>query len=156
LPVRIAGAVQAPDGVARATTAVELLGELAPDALAAELACAAIFAAPARYEPFGQAVLEAALAGCALVVGDIASLREVWGDAAVFVDPDDHDALHAAIAALIDDRRRCRKLGAAARARALAFSPHRMVDAYVAAYRRIVPRFAADSEAVAAEVACAS
>ena len=35
--------------------------------------------------------LEAALCGCALVLGDIPSLREVWGDAALFVAPDDHD-----------------------------------------------------------------
>ncbi len=31
---------------------------------------------PARYEPFGLSVLEAALSGCALVLGDIPSLRE--------------------------------------------------------------------------------
>ena len=61
---------------------------------------AAIYALPARYEPFGLSALEAALSGCALVLGDIPSLREVWGDAAVFVPPDDagglRDALYAA------------------------------------------------------------
>ena len=44
---------------------------------------AAIFARPARYEPFGLAILEAAQAGCALVLGDIPSLRELWADAAL-------------------------------------------------------------------------
>ena len=38
---------------------------------------------------FGFSVLEAALSGCALVLGDIPSLREIWGDAALFVPPDD-------------------------------------------------------------------
>ena len=61
---------------------------------------------PARYEPFGLSPLEAALAGCALVLGDIPSLREVWGDAALYVRPDDPDALRQAIAALAGDRRR--------------------------------------------------
>jgi glycogen(starch) synthase len=47
---------------------------------------------PARYEPFGLSVLEAALSGCALVLGDIASLREVWGGAACYVRPGDSRA----------------------------------------------------------------
>jgi hypothetical protein len=42
------------------------LGELTRRQLAREMGCAAIFAAPARYEPFGLAALEAALSGCAL------------------------------------------------------------------------------------------
>ena len=53
---------------------------------------AAIYALPARYEPFGLSILEAALSGCALVIGDIPSLREIWADAALFVPSDGHDA----------------------------------------------------------------
>jgi glycogen synthase len=73
------------------------LGPLAPAALASLRARAAVFAAPARYEPFGLAILEAARAGCALVLGDIPSLRELWDGAARFVDPGDPDALRAAL-----------------------------------------------------------
>ena len=51
---------------------------------------ASIFALPARYEPFGLSILEAALSGCALVLGDLPSLRELWTGAAMFVPPDDH------------------------------------------------------------------
>ena len=43
----------------------------------------------------------AAAAGCALVLGDISSLRETWDGAALFVDPDDPPSLNAAIHALI-------------------------------------------------------
>ena len=43
------------------------------------MARASIYALPARYEPFGLSILEAALSGAALVLGDIPSLREVWG-----------------------------------------------------------------------------
>ena len=64
-------------------------------AIADWYARASIYALPARYEPFGLSALEAALSGCALVLGDIPSLREVWGDAALFVAPDDTDALAA-------------------------------------------------------------
>ena len=44
---------------------------------------APIYALPAHYEPFGLSALEAGLAGCALVLGDIPSLREIWGEAAL-------------------------------------------------------------------------
>jgi hypothetical protein len=33
------------------------------------------------------------MSGCALVLGDIASLREVWGPAARYVPPEDHEYL---------------------------------------------------------------
>src|SRR4051812_8340607 len=68
--------------------AVTRLGRLPFDHLAGWLRRASIFVLPARYEPFGLGPLEAALAGCALVLGDIPSLHEVWGDAALYVDPD--------------------------------------------------------------------
>ena len=41
--------------------------------------------APARYEPFGLGILEAATQGCALVLGDLPSLVELWKGAARFV-----------------------------------------------------------------------
>jgi len=157
-PVCVAGATRAPGGATRATRGVQLLGDLTPAALGEQLARASIFAAPARYEPFGQTALEAALAGCALVLGAIASLREVWGPAALYVAPDDHDALHACLARLIDDASLRRALGAQARARAIRYSPERMVDAYLSAYGRIAPRFAAlaGSPEPALETSCAS
>lgn len=142
-PVRVAGPTTPPDGVAAAANGVrhvETLGELAPAELAAQLARASIYALPARYEPFGLSALEAALAGCALVLGDIPSLREVWGDAATFVPPDDVEALTGAVIALaVDDARRSRA-AASARARALHFTPERMLGGYLRAYELAAAR----------------
>jgi glycosyltransferase involved in cell wall biosynthesis len=73
------------------------LGRLPRERLAALCRRAAVFAAPAWYEPFGLAILEAARAGCSLVLGDISSLRELWEGAARFVHPGDPEALAAAI-----------------------------------------------------------
>jgi glycogen synthase len=112
------------------------LGVLDEAAMAGWLRRAAIFALPARYEPFGLAVLEAALSECALVLGDIATLRELWEDAALFVDPDDADALEAALRRLIDDPALCRALGASAAERARRFSVADMTQKYRAIYRR--------------------
>ena len=113
-------------------------GRLREGELADHLGRASIFALPARYEPFGLLALEAALSGCALVVGDIPSLREVWGSAADFVPPDDGDALRNAIERLIAWPVRRLERAAAARARAMLYSPARMTAGYLDVYQRAV------------------
>ena len=99
---------------------------------------AAIFAEPARYEPFGLTAVEAALCGCALVLGGVESLLEVWGDAAVYVDPDDDADLERVLRRLIANPALRERLGREARRRALAYSPERMAAAYGALYKRLV------------------
>lgn len=126
VPVLLAGEA----GDARPRHA-RLLGPVAD--VAPLLARAAVFASPARYEPFGLAVLEAALAGCALVLADLPSLREVWDADALFVDPDDDEALATAIALALDDP----DLGRRARERACAYTPGRMAASYLDLYERL-------------------
>jgi glycogen synthase len=123
---------------------VRSLGRLPAADLQEQLATSAIYAFPARYEPFGLSVLEAALSGCALVLGDIPTLREVWGDTALFVPPDDHVALATALNELISDSPRRELLAQRARHRAAEFSPQRMADAYLAAYRTCLTSNAAE------------
>jgi glycogen(starch) synthase len=114
------------------------LGPLAPQALAEVRRTAAVYAAPARYEPFGLGILEAARDWCALVLGDIDSLREVWADAAVYVAPGDDERLARTLAALLEDPARAAQLGARARARSLRFTQAAMVHAHLSLYRRLV------------------
>lgn len=133
-PVLVAGDAQHPDGGEVRVRHVRPLGKLSCEELAGHMGRASIFAMPARYAPFGLAVLEAALAGCALVLGDIPSLREVWEDAAVFVPPDDTDMLSRALHRLVSEPVLCHRMSTLARTRALGFSPERMGDAYLAVY----------------------
>ena len=116
---------------------VRALGHLERTATDAWLARASIFALPARYEPFGLGPLEAALAGAALVLGDIRSLREIWGDAALYVDPDDDEALAAALTLLIEERALREDLAARALERARTYTPERMAAAYADVYTRL-------------------
>ncbi|MFL5938082.1 MAG: glycosyltransferase family 4 protein [Gaiellaceae bacterium] len=102
------------------------------------LARAAIFSAPARYEPFGLAALEAGLAGCALVLGDIPSLREVWDAAALYVPPDDAEQLAHVLDRLTRDQGEVARLGTRARKRALELTPERMANGYLREYRRVL------------------
>jgi glycogen synthase len=135
-PVYCAGSAGQPAGVPTDASPT-MLGHLAPDALADWYSRAAIYALPARYEPFGLSVLEAAHSGCALVLGDIPSLREIWGDAAIFVPPDDPGALADAINSLIAEPERRESMARAAWEHALQYTPRRMAAGYLVAYHSI-------------------
>jgi glycogen synthase len=110
------------------------LGALDSSTLARWMGRASIYALPARYEPFGLSVLEAALAGCALVVGNIPSLRELWRDTALFVDPDDLDQLARTLQRLVTDADLRRTIARRCRMRAFAFNTSAMAAGYLNAY----------------------
>jgi glycosyltransferase involved in cell wall biosynthesis len=140
-PVHVAGPKQAPDNSARwddGIASVELLGAISHRALLDEMSRASVFVAPALYEPFGLTVLEAAAGGCALVLSDIPSFRELWEGAALFVDPRDPAALRAAVQSVCrrDGMRSC--LQAAARARADQYSARAMATSYQQLYRTMI------------------
>ena len=136
-PVYVAGSDAAPDGRRAPVRNVRHLGRLEPAEMDEWFARAAIYALPARYEPFGLSVLDAALAGCALVLGDIPSLRENWSGAAVFVPADNRRALSAALQRLIENRHERTRLAALARERAQQFDVQTMAERYLTAYHDV-------------------
>jgi glycosyltransferase involved in cell wall biosynthesis len=117
---------------------VESLGALAPMQLAQVRSAAAVYAAPARYEPFGLGILEAARDRCALVLGDIPSLREIWGDAAVYVDPGDDEQLGHTLESLLANPGRAARLGEQAHRRAAVFTVPLMTNGYARLYDRLI------------------
>jgi glycosyltransferase involved in cell wall biosynthesis len=133
-PVAIAGEIRDPHGEAVRLAHAQWLGVLAPSELAAALASASIFCLPARYEPSGIAITEAALSGCALVLGDLPGLRELWSDAALFV-PNDDEALRSALQWTISHPSARERLAAQAYAVAQAWTPATMAATYLARYR---------------------
>ena len=110
------------------------LGRLPSDLLAKWMGRASIYAAPAYYEPFGLSILEAGLSGCALVLGNIPSLREIWNGAAMFVSPNDPMEMKFALERLISNPFRRKEMAAYAQCRAIQFNPKRMASEYLAAY----------------------
>jgi glycosyltransferase involved in cell wall biosynthesis len=101
---------------------VRALGYRDRETVLREMARAAIVVVPSRWqEPFGLVALEALASGAALICTDRGGLREVAGDAAVYVDPDDPAALSAAICALADDPARLVALVQAGRDRVRQF-----------------------------------
>lgn len=80
-----------------------------------------LLAHPARQEPLGRVLLEAAACGCAIVATAVGGTPEIFrpqDDAALLVPPDRPDALAAAMAQLLDAPELRRTLGANARRRA--------------------------------------
>lgn len=136
-PIEIAGAAEHPEaGLARLRHARQL-GLLSSEEMRRRLGAAAIFAAPACYEPFGLGILEAAACGCALVLGDIASLRENWEGAAILLPPEDAGQWQAVLSRLIEDDGERERLAAAARTRAGHFTMARTAQRYRALYREL-------------------
>lgn len=117
---------------------VNLLGQIPYQTLCTWMSDASIYASPARYEPFGLSILEAAGNECALVLGNIESLREIWGDAAVYVNPDDREELKTVINRLIENDQLRNQYGKKARLRASQFSSDIMINNYIELYKNLV------------------
>jgi glycosyltransferase involved in cell wall biosynthesis len=113
-----------------------LLGALPELALLNLFRQSSIYLATSIYEPFGLAPLEAALCGCAVLVNDIASLREVWGEAALYFR--DASSLSALLLRLSNDRSMIAKAQAVSRARAHELTTQRMADQYETLYSRLL------------------
>jgi glycosyltransferase involved in cell wall biosynthesis len=147
-PICIAG--QAHDS--GEASAVTLLGDLSHQALLLRMQHAAIFASPARYEPFGLSVLEAACAGCALVLSDIPTFQELWDAAALFVNPADAGELHRALSGLCTDHQERERLQHAARERSQRYSLARTAEAYGRLYQGLLAPHSRPATADAVEV----
>jgi glycosyltransferase involved in cell wall biosynthesis len=108
--------------------AAQWVGALTEMELLALFCESAIYICTSLYEPFGLAPLEAALCGCAVVARNVGSLREVWGDGAVYFG--DADELSQTLQALSADPRRLERAQAASSARARNYTRHAMASAY--------------------------
>lgn len=134
-PIAVAGPVRSPDGIECRPAHAVALGALPAAGIWRWMQRASIYALPARYEPFGLSALEAASCGCALVLGDIGPLREIWSDAALFVSPTDATALREAIDRLAEDDALRSELADRASACARDLTRGAMGGAYLDAYR---------------------
>lgn len=137
--VEAAGPLKGPNGASAGFENIRCLGELSPAGIAERLAGRPIFASAALYEPFGLSVLEAAQAGCALVLSDIPTFRELWSDCAIFVPANDPNAFAGAIEQLLANSGKRMDLGIAARMHALRYTPEAMARRMALIYSGLLP-----------------
>jgi glycosyltransferase involved in cell wall biosynthesis len=138
VPFDAAGDTRAPHGETVEAEHLHLLGQLDEAALAARLKSRPVFVSAATFEPFGLAVLEAAGAGCPLILSDISTFRELWDGAAVFVGAHDAQGFAKAIEAVLGAPDQRHALGRAAQERAQRYTPDRMAGTMARHYRDLL------------------
>ncbi len=131
------GALRARAGERGVADDVRLLGAVDVEQLEALYAAASLVVTATRFEGFGLPVLEAMARGVPVACSDLPVLREVAGDAAVWLDPGDPPSIARAIAAALGDAER---LGVAGRERAARFSWAAAARATAEVYERVADR----------------
>lgn len=116
---------------------ITFLGRVDDDVLEGLYRHAVAFCHPSEAEGFGIPVLEAMGYGTPIVAGDIPPVREVAGDAAVLVPPDDVDAFASAIRALVADVADRERRAALGRTRAAGMTWQRTADLIADGYRSL-------------------
>jgi glycogen synthase len=142
-PVVVAGEQLDVDGRPVRLEGVSSLGRLHLSQLMPWFNRASVFVANSA-EGAGAWVPEAALSGCALVLGDTAALRELWSGAALFVPAGDAESFASGLRTLLADRRLREAMGFAARRRAMRQPARVMAEAYLGTYRGLMASRARD------------
>jgi glycosyltransferase involved in cell wall biosynthesis len=114
------------------------VGFVGDDDLAALYQGALCLVFPSRTEGFGIPPLEAMALGCPVISSNAASLREVGGDAMLYVDPDDGDSWRDTVIALAGNRELRASLVAKGQRQAALFSWARSAQIYLEEIRRLL------------------
>jgi glycosyltransferase involved in cell wall biosynthesis len=101
---------------------VRITGWIPREELYQIFARARAFVYPSTFEGFGMPVLEALTAGIPTACSEIPPLREVAGEAALFFDPLDEEAISVALDRVLEDEMLRAKLSGEGRERARRFS----------------------------------
>jgi len=96
------------------------------------------FVFPSLYEGFGLPPLEAMTFGCPVITSNVASLPEICGDAALYVNPYDVDDIKEKIEKLINNPQLGAELSEAGRERVKLFSMDNYVNNLSKAYYKII------------------
>lgn len=119
---------------------VHILDDVGLDDLVTLYSGALAFIYPSVYEGFGMPVLEAMACGCPVVVSNRSSLPEVAGDAGVLVDPENADAVAAAVLRLASSPSETAGLVERGIERASEFTWRRTAEGMLAVFDRVLER----------------
>lgn len=103
-----------------------------------QLSKAPLYCLPATRNTSGTSVLEAALSGCALVLGETPSLLETWKQAALFADAHHPDSILHQLHFLIKNPEQRAEMAQRARARARFLSSKRTATFHVQIYEELI------------------
>jgi glycosyltransferase involved in cell wall biosynthesis len=144
------GTLQAHAGVLGIAEDVRLLGQCSTGELESLYAVADCLVLATLHEGFGLPVLEAMARSVPVACADIAALREVAGDAALYFDPREPREIATSISRAISDQPLAERMRELGRTQAAGFSWSAAAEGTLASYRlalRIQPRPRAPSGA---------
>ncbi len=120
-----------------ADAGIRMLG-FVPDAdLPALYSSAMAFVYPSLYEGFGFPVLEAMAAGCPVLASDRGSLKEVVGDAAVLIDPEDTEDISNKLLQITHDEEVRKELMKKGKAQAARFTWEKTAQSVLEVYKSL-------------------
>jgi glycosyltransferase involved in cell wall biosynthesis len=99
---------------------------------------AKVFCLPSLYEGFGLSILEAMACGCPVLTGNVSSMPEVAGEAAVLVDPNSEESILDGLKKLTSDSKLCDQLIARGFVQAQKFTWHKTAEETVEVYKQIL------------------
>lgn len=117
---------------------VKFLGLLSRQQIFNWLKISSLYVLPVKYEPFGLSFLEAASHKCALIGGDIPTLREIWGESMTYIDPEDSRNLAMTCNELLMQEALCKFKGEQAYHRAKNYTIMKMKDEYLGIYNEML------------------
>lgn len=132
-PVLLAGTKKAEQRFSN----LHLLGPLSRKEMAGHCKEAAVFVSPSFYEPFGLTEIAAARCGCALLLSDLPSYREVWEEDALYFESGDVSALREAMQELSRNPRLREGFADRAYRRSMDLGADRMAQDYFRLYNRL-------------------
>jgi glycosyltransferase involved in cell wall biosynthesis len=113
---------------------VHFLGELESQDVLAVLSISDVFVFPSLFEAMPMAVVEAMGLGLPVVAGDIPALRELLGDAGIFVPSESAEKIARAVRQVLDSSALTSRMRQRSLERARVFSLQKMVDSYEALF----------------------
>ena len=117
---------------------VHFLGQVTDEEMNHILASASAFVFPSLYEGFGFPILEAMSAGTPVITSNAASLPEIGGDAAVYVDPTDPEQIANAIRSVCNDEKLAESLKSRGHRRIMEFTWDKTAKETLLAYRAAI------------------
>lgn len=117
---------------------VQLLGKLSQEAIKEHLAESYYYVLPSKYEPFGLSALEAALSGCLLLLADNPTLKELWGDSALYFHPDKPAEIDALLINLQQQPALAAEMIKRSKEKARQYSLENMAAKYLQLYQQLV------------------
>ena len=114
---------------------IKTVMKISHDELRALYASATALLFPSLQEGFGWPVIEAQACGCPVFTSDLPPMNEIGGPGAEYVDPNDAQAIAAAIERAAPRLAEMRRLGLE---NAAHYTSAQMAANYVAAYRRVI------------------